>query len=468
VYFEQFYLSCLAHASYMVGSEGMAAVVDPQRDVEIYLQAAQENGLRIAHIIETHLHADFVSGHRELAARTGAKIYLGAKAGATFPHVAVKDGEEIRLGRCLLRFLETPGHSADSISIVVTDLERSPQPWGVLTGDTLFIGEVGRPDLSPHHTPRQLASMLYDSLHSKLLELPDSVEIFPAHGAGSLCGRNISPERRSTIGKERALSYALQPMSREAFIDLVTADLPERPEYFFRDKEINRDGAPSLGELSPLAALTPQEVAQKQAAGAMVLDTRSIVRFGAGHVPGSIHIALCGQFASWAGTLIGIGPSVVLVAEDAERVEESRVRLARIGVENVVGYLDGGVLAWDRAGMRIEEVPQISALQLYEQLRDEPDGVQVVDVRRPMEWRAGHIERALLKPLDKLPTLLTDLNPDKPVAVYCQSGYRSSIGTSFLKSAGFKQTMNVVGGFDAWKVQNFPQVSDDEAAKARG
>ena len=257
-------------------------------------------------------------------------------------------------------------------------------------------------------------------------------------------------------------------MSREAFIDLVTTDLPERPEYFFRDKEINRDGAPPLGELPPLAALTPQEVAQKQAEGAMVLDTRSVVRFGAGHVPGSIHIALSGQFASWAGTLIGIGPSVVLVAEDAERLEESRVRLARIGVENVVGYLDEGVLAWDRAGMSIEEVPQISALRLYEQLRDEPDGVQVVDVRRAMEWRAGHLERALLKPLDRLRTTLGDLSTAKPVAVYCQSGYRSSIGTSLLESAGFKQTMNVVGGFDAWKAQKFPQVSDDEAAKARG
>ncbi len=468
MYFEQFYLSCLAHASYLIGSEGVAAVVDPQRDVEIYLQEAQKHHLKIAHIIETHLHADFVSGHRELAARAGAKIYLGREAGATFPHLGVTDGDEIRFGRCVLRFLETPGHSADSVSILVTDLDRSPEPWGVLTGDTLFIGEVGRPDLSPHHTPRELASMLYDSLHSKLLKLPDSVEIFPAHGAGSLCGRNISPERRSTIGKERAFSYALQPMSREAFISLVTADLPERPEYFFRDKEINREGAPSLDELPPLAALTPREVARWQSEGEVVLDTRSAARFGAGHVPGSIHIALAGQFAVWAGTLIGIGRSVVLVGEDVERVEESRVRLARIGIENVVGYLDEGVLAWDRAGMPLEEVPQISALQLREQLRDEPDGVQVVDVRRPMEWRNGHLEGALLKPLDKLSTLVADLDPDKPVAAYCQSGYRSSIGTSLLQGAGFKQAMNVVGGFDAWKAQNFPQASADKVAEVRG
>ncbi len=465
MYFQQFYLGCLAHASYLLGSDGVAAVVDPQRDVEIYLEEAQQQGLRIEHIIETHLHADFVSGHRELAARTGARIYLGQKAGARIAHVPVKDGEAIRFGRCELRFLETPGHSYDSICILVTDLERSADPWGVLTGDTLFIGEVGRPDLSPNYTAEELASMLYDSLHQKLLKLRDAVEVFPAHGAGSLCGRNISPERQSTIGKERAFNYALRPMSREDFIHLMVGDLPERPEYFFRDKEINQAGAPALAELPPLAVLEPAEVARRQAAGAIVLDTRPAARFGAGHVPGSLHLSLCGQYASWAGTLIGIGPPVILVTDDAKSVEDSRVRLARVGIENVVGYLGGGILAWERAGLPLAEVPQISVLQLYEQLCDQPASVQVVDVRRPPEWSAGHIEQARLKPLHKLSEDLDDLDRQRPVVVHCQGGYRSSAASSLLKAAGFQQVMNVIGGFDAWKTHGLPCVTD-ETAKA--
>lgn len=465
MYFEQFYLACLAHASYMIGSEGIAAVVDPQRDVEVYLEEARQQGLQIAHVIETHLHADFVSGHKELAGSTGAKIYLGAKAGASFPHVPVKEGDEICFGRVVLRFLETPGHSIDSICVLVTDLDRGPDPWAVLTGDTLFIGEVGRPDLSPNHTPQELAAMLYDSLHGKLLTLPDRAEVYPAHGAGSLCGRNISPERYSTIGKERAFNYALRPMSREEFVCLMTTDLPERPEYFFRDKEINRAGAPLLSDLSKLPALAPSEVARQQASGAVVLDTRPAAQFGAGHVPGSIHIALCGQYASWAGTLIGLDTPIVLVAENPERLEEARLRLARVGIEQVVGYLAEGVLAWEHGGRPLEQVPQISVLDLYQQLCDLPDEVQVVDVRRPAEWEAGHLKRAMLKPLDRLHTLLADLVPSKPIAVHCKSGYRSSIGTSLLQAEGFKQVMNVVGGFDAWQAHHLPIVSGKDGVE---
>ena len=464
MYFEQFYLSCLAHASYLLGSEGLAAVVDPQRDVGIYLAEAQKHGLKIAYIIETHMHADFVSGHQELAARTGAKIYLSVQAGAEFSHVAVEDGGELRLGRVVLRFLETPGHSVDSISVLVTDLDRSPRPWAVLTGDTLFIGEVGRPDLSPGRTAEELASMLYDSLHQKLMTLPDSVEIYPAHGAGSLCGRNISPERHSTIGKERRLNYALRPLSREDFIKLVTADLPERPDYFFRDKEINRAGAPSLAEMPHLVPLAPAEAARRQADGAVVLDTRPAVQFGAGHVPGSLHIALQGEYASWAGMLIGIGPQVVVVAEDETRAEESAVRLARVGIENVVGYLDGGILAWQQAGLPLAEVPQISVLQLHEELRDRPDAVQVIDVRRPREWETGRLDRAVLKPLHQLRENLSDLDREKPIAAHCKGGYRSSIGTSILKAAGFRDVMNVVGGLDAWQVHNLPVVAGSRRA----
>jgi hydroxyacylglutathione hydrolase len=466
MYFEQFYLACLAHASYMIGSEGVAAVVDPQRDVEIYLQEAAKNGLRIAHIIETHLHADFVSGHTELATRTGATIHVGAKAHALYLHHAVKEGDEIRFGRAVLGFVETPGHTEESLCVLLTDLDRSPKPWAVLTGDTLFIGDVGRPDLSPDHTPRELAGLLYDSLHAKLLRLPDTVEVYPAHGAGSLCGRNISPERRSTIGKERAFNYALQPMSREEFVRMLTAELPTRPEYFLRDAEINRGGAAPLTDLPELATMPPQEVAQRQKSGAIVLDTRPSPQFGAGHVPGAIHIGLSGQYASWAGILLGLEQPIILVAEDPERLEESRMRLARVGIENVIGCLEGGVLRWQQAGFHLDEIPQISVLDLRHQLDAQPSDLQVVDVRKPMEWEAGHIEQAVLKPLDHLRTMLGDLDPRKPIAVHCKSGYRSSIASSLLERAGFRQVMNVVGGFDAWTAQKLPRVGSQSASVA--
>jgi len=469
MYFEQFYLACLAHASYMIGSEGVAAVVDPQRDVEIYLAEAARQGLKIAHVIETHLHADFVSGHRELAARTGAKIYLGAKAGAKFPHVPVREGDEIQFGRCVFRFIETPGHALESLCVLVTDLDRSLEPWAVLTGDTLFIGDVGRPDLSRDHTPQQLAAMLYDSLYNKLLRLPDALEVYPAHGAGSLCGRNISPERRSTIGRQRASNYALRPMSREEFIRLMTSDLPTRPEYFLRDKEINRAGASALDDLPALPALSPQQVLRRQGEGAVVLDTRPAVQFGAAHLPGAVHIALSGQYASWAATLIGLDRPIILVAEDPERLQESRMRLARVGIENVVGYLEGGVLEWERAGSPLEQVPQISVLDLYQRLAEQPEEIQLLDVRRPLEWEAGHIAQAALKPLDTPrllggaagglnPDLVNGIDPNKPIAVHCKSGYRSSIATSLLQRAGFRNIMNVVGGFDAWQAHELPAI----------
>jgi len=456
MYFQQFYLSCLAHASYMIGSEGIAAVVDPQRDVEIYLEEARHQGLKIVYVIETHLHADFVSGHKELAERTGATICVGAKAGAKFPHRAMKEGDEIRFGTCALKFIETPGHTPESMCVLVTDTERGAEPWAVLTGDTLFIGDVGRPDLSPEHTPQQLAALLYDSLHEKLLKLPDTVEVYPAHGAGSLCGRNISPERQSTIGKERAFNYALQPMSRDEFVRMLTAELPERPGYFALDAQINREGAEPLGELPPLAGWSADEVARRQEAGAVVLDTRPTAQFGAGHVPGSIHIGLGGQYASWAGILIGLDREIVLVAEDPERLAESRMRLTRVGIEKVVGHLDGGVLAWEKSGRRLAEVPQISVVQLAEQLRARPGEIQVVDARKPGEWDAGHIEQSVLKPLSELTLRTADLDPKKPIAVHCKSGYRSSIATSLLKRAGFREVMNVVGGFDAWAAQKLP------------
>jgi glyoxylase-like metal-dependent hydrolase (beta-lactamase superfamily II)/rhodanese-related sulfurtransferase len=462
MYFQQFYLGCLSHASYVIGSEGVAAVVDPQRDAGIYIEDSIRHGLKIEHVIETHLHADFISGHQELAAFTGAKIYLGAAAGAKFPHVPVRDGDEIRFGKCILRFLETPGHTLESVSILVIDTERSPEPYAVLTGDTLFIGDVGRPDLAPGKTPQELAGMLYDSLHRKLLTLPDGVEVFPAHGAGSLCGRQLSNERSSTIGQQRANNFALQAKSREEFVHLLTADLPERPGYFAQDAEINRSGPAPLADLPEPHSIAARDVAGLQREGVIVLDTRPAGQFGGAHVPGAIHIGLSGQYASWAGRLLGLDRKIILVAEDHDTMLEARTRLARVGMEDVAGFLEDGMSGWFREGLPVEQVPQITV----QDLEREMDHVQLVDVRQPGEWEQGHIEGAKSKPLPKLTAMLDDLDRARPVAVHCKSGYRSSIATSLLKREGFTQVMNVIGGFDAWKTVGLPSAHPDDQQPA--
>lgn len=451
MYFRQFYLGCLAQASYMIGSDGEAAVVDPRRDVDVYVEEARAQGLTIRHVLETHLHADFVSGHRELAERTGARIYFGARAGARFPHEAVRDGDEIRMGRVTLRFLETPGHTPESVSIVVFDRETGGDPEAVLTGDTLFIGDVGRPDLvgGGDAGAEDLAGQLYDSLHRKLLTLPDSVKVYPAHGAGSLCGRNISSETWSTIGQQRQFNYALRPMPREEFVALMTTDLPEAPAYFARDVQMNRQGPGSLEELPAPPALSPADVEALNRTNALVLDSRTPAEYGAGHIPGSMNIAHSGQLASWAGALLAPQEPVVLVAEDEERLAETRTRLARVGLENVAGYLSGGILAWDGAGLPLARTEQIDVNELHERLREDA-GLQLLDVRRPGEWQAGHIAQAVSIPLHRLTELAGSLDRERPAAVICASGYRSSIATSLLERMGFRKAINVVGGMNAW------------------
>jgi hydroxyacylglutathione hydrolase len=457
LYFKQFYLGCLAHASYLIGSEGEAAVVDPRRDVDEYLAEARAQGLTIRHVIETHLHADFVSGHQELAARTGAQIVFGARAEAAFPHRAVGDGDEIRLGRVVLRFLETPGHTPESISVVVVDSAVSPEPKMVLTGDTLFIGDVGRPDLAGArgHSPREMASQLYDSLHGKLLALPDAVEVYPAHGAGSLCGRNISKETSSTLGEQRRSNYALRAMPREEFVALMTTDLPEQPAYFALDVELNRRGARTLSDLPLPPALSPEEVERRGRAGASLLDVRGSAAFGAGHIPGSLNVALQGQFASWAGTLIPPDQPIVIVAEDEDGVRETALRLARVGLEDVAGYLEGGLAAWDRSGRRSAILPQITVDELQAR-RLAPADLQVVDVRRPGEYAAGHVPGAVSLPLDRLEREAGRLERGRFTALICAGGYRSSAGVSLLARLGFPDLANVVGGTAAWMAAGYP------------
>jgi hydroxyacylglutathione hydrolase len=454
MYFEQFYLGCLAHASYMLGSEGEAAVVDPQRDVDIYLKVAAEQGLKIKHIFETHLHADFVSGHIELAARTGATIYIGDKAEATFPHAGLHDGSVVRVGQIRVNALETPGHTPEGISLVITDEEKSPRPWAVLTGDTLFIGDVGRPDLSKAHTPKELAGLLYDSLHGKLLPLGDEVLVYPAHGAGSLCGRNMRAERSSTIGTERLTNYALQIKTRDEFIRQLTENLPARPEYFLQDAQINRTGAPALAELPELPPVSPRELEALLEQGVFVLDVRPNADFAAAHVPGSVNIALSGQFASWAGTILGLSARPVLVAETPEQYSEARMRLARVGIEDPRGYLQGGVAAWKQAGLPVAELRQMTVEELHD--RRQSDHLQLLDVRREGEWQAGHIEGANWWPLDNFSVSPPEVDETFPLAVHCQGGYRSMIACSLLRRAGVENVINVTGGFDAWRKAGLP------------
>jgi hydroxyacylglutathione hydrolase len=451
MYFKQFYLGCLAHASYLIGSEGEAAVVDPQRDVDQYIDEAQAMGLKIKYVIETHLHADFVSGHRELAARAGAEIVFGKRAGATFPHLPASDGDEIKVGKVVLRILETPGHTPESISVLVIDRRVSDRPLKVLTGDALFIGDVGRPDLvgSKGYSAEQMAGMLYESLHAKLLKLADDVEVFPAHGAGSLCGRNISKDTSSTVGEQRRFNYALQPMPKDDFIRMMTTDLPEAPAYFPRDAEINRTGAAALKELPRPAELAPEEVARLLQEGDLVLDVRGSATYGNGHVPGAINIGLGGQFATWAGTLLPIGTPLIIVADELGSVDEAVTRLARVGVESVKGFLSGGMYAWDQAGLKSAITPQMPPDELRQRL-EEKDELQIVDVRRPGEYAAGHAPRAINVTLAHLDRELSTLDRARPTAVICASGYRSSAATSILERHGFSQVFNVVGGTNGW------------------
>jgi glyoxylase-like metal-dependent hydrolase (beta-lactamase superfamily II)/rhodanese-related sulfurtransferase len=440
--FKQFYLGCLAHASYYIGSEDEAVVIDPQRDVQQYLDEAEANGQKIKYVVETHSHADFVSGHLELAKKTGSQIIYGQRAETKFPVLKVKDGDELMVGKVKLKFLETPGHTPEAITVLVQDTENPEAPLKMFTGDTLFIGDVGRPDLvgSKGYTAEQMASMLYDSLHQKILTLPDNTEIYPAHGAGSLCGKSISKETWSTLGEQKRVNYALKPMSKEEFIKLVTSDQLEVPMYFPKSAAKNLEGAAALDELPKPQEFSTEEILSFDG---VVLDVRTPGEYGAGHVPKSINIGLGGQFASWAGTLIPIGTPIAIVAETPQQVDEAFTRLARVGHESVKGFIL--IVNYRAAKANIEQVSVFQANQAVKS-----GDVQFVDVRRPQEYSLAHAPKTLNIPLHELPRKFDILDPEKTTYVICQSGYRSSIGTSVLENAGFKDIRNVVGGTTAW------------------
>ena len=441
--FKQFYLGCLSHASYYIGSDGEAAIIDPQRDIQQYIDEAEANGQKIKYVIETHSHADFVSGHVELAEKTGAEIVFGERANTHFATHKVKDGDEIKVGKIKLTFFETPGHTPEGISILAENTAAPAEPGKLFTGDTLFIGDVGRPDLigSKGFTAEQMGSMLYDSLRDKILPLPDETEVYPAHGAGSLCGKSLSNETWSTLGNQRKFNYALQPMSREEFVKIVAADQPEVPAYFPKSAAKNLEGSSSLAELEKPTQLSSDEI---DGFDGVVLDVRVNSEYGAGHIPNSINIGLGGQFASWAGTMIPIGTRIAIVADTQEQVDEAFMRLARVGHESVKGF----ILISEYTGevKQIEQVP-VDDVYALEQAGMYP---QVVDVRRPAEYANGHAPGSVNIPLDRLAREFDKLDPSTPTYVICQSGYRSSLGASVLENAGFKTIYNITGGTSAW------------------
>ena len=454
LWFRQYYLGCLSHASYLVGdtTTGRAAVVDPQRDIDQYLRDAEAEGLRIEWVIETHFHADFLSGHLELAAATGARIAYGeAAAGRTeFPIEALAHGQRLELGEVVLEVRATPGHTPESISVVVWEHADDPVPYGVCTGDTLFIGDVGRPDLlvSVGHTPDDLGRMLYRSLHEQLLTLPDATRVFPAHGAGSACGKNLSTETESTIGLQRATNYALQPMTEAEFVAVVTEGQPAAPPYFLFAATRNREQRALLRDQG-ITPMTLDEVLAAQRDGAVVLDTRDQTMFAAGHLVGSVSVGLDGRFAEYAGNVLTSETPIVLVGEpDTEG--EARTRLARIGFDRVVGALDDYVAAFMDHPEVVARASRLTADELAERRAALP-GLQVVDVRNPGEVQGtGTVPGAATIPLPQLTARFGELDPSVPTVVYCAGGYRSSIAASALRARGFTDVSDLLGGIGAW------------------
>jgi len=458
---KQFYLGCLAHASYLLGDEASATaiVVDPQRDVQQYVDEAEKLGLKIRHVFLTHFHADFIAGHLELRDRCGATIYLGAQAKAEYAFVPMKDGDALDFPGLRVQVLETPGHTIESISLLVFDLQRdSARPYAILTGDTLFIGDVGRPDLraSLGWSANDLGSRLYDSLHNKILPLPDETLVYPAHGAGSLCGKKLSSDTVSSLGDQRRFNYALQPMSKEEFVRLVTADQPDAPAYFTYDAILNTQERVTLDQNLQKAhhPLDLNEVLSMGDAGAQILDVRDAAEYAKGHLAGSINIGLGGQYATWAGTILDRAKPIVIIAEPG-REEEAALRLGRIGFDHVKGFLEGGMEALAARPDLVWPTQRLSAPLIAEELA----GIEpplVLDIRNPGEWKAKHIDGSVNIPLNHLQERISEIPRDRRIAVHCAGGYRSSIAASILHQYGITRLIEMAGGLAAWEAAQLP------------
>jgi len=450
--FTQYYLDCLSQASYLIGDKtsGRAVVVDPRRDIDEYVRDAAADGLTNELVIETHFHADFLSGHLELAAATGAEIGFSSVAETEFPSRKLADGERISLGDVQLEIRHTPGHTPESISIVVWEHADDEVPYGVLTGDALFIGDVGRPDLlaSLGFTRDELADQLYDSLHDKLLTLPDATRVYPAHGAGSACGKNLSTETWSTMGDQRVNNYALVAPDKATFIALVTEGQPPAPSYFVYDAVLNRKDRPLLDENAPLDALDLEAADRLVAAGATLLDGRTPEEFAHGHLVGSVNVGLEGRYAEFAGSVVPHDVDIVLVADPGFEIE-SRNRLGRIGFDRVVGYLAHPFAVMAANPERTARASRLTVPE-FERRRAEIDGIQIVDIRNPGEIAIGSIAGSVELPVGQIPNRLGELDPTAPTVVYCAGGYRSSVAASVLRAAGFTDVSDLLGGYGAW------------------
>jgi hydroxyacylglutathione hydrolase len=453
MFIRQFYVPGIAHTSYLVGAKDTCAIVDPKRDVHDYLVAAGDMGTKITHILETHLHADFVSGHMELEQATDATIYAPQAGSCEFDHVAVAQGDAFDIGDMHFDVLDTPGHTPDCLCYVVADKARGDQPAAVFTGDTLFVGDVGRPDLFPGRG-EELASELYDSLREKVLKLPDFCEVYPAHGAGSLCGRAMAEKRWSTIGYERRFNQALQHETRKAFIESLLTGMPTAPDHFSRCSEVNRKGPALVGTMAEVRQVSPQEMRSLVDQGHLVLDTRRPASFGGGHIPGSYNIIGAGNFPTFSGWLLPPDKPLLLVTDRGADIASLVTQLRRVGLDRVVGYLEGSFQAWANAGMPIESIPQMSVHEL-KRLCDSGERLTILDVRAQSEWDAGHIEGATHMPFPDTRTRYAEIGKNGTVALVCRTGARSSIAASILRQRDIENLAVVVGGMVAWAAAGY-------------
>jgi len=448
MYLKQIYTGCLSEAAYFVVSDGEAIIIDPLRDIEEYLQLAKQHKAKIKYIFETHFHADFVSGHLDLSKQTGAPIIYGPKTEANFPFHLAKDGEIFKIGNITLEVIHTPGHTLESTCYLLKD--ESGKPHCIFTGDTLFVGDVGRPDLSSGNmTSEELASIMYDTIQDKIIPLADDIIVYPAHGTGTSCGKNLGPETVTTIGEQKINNYALQPQTREEFIAAVTGGLDTAPPYFSINAKINKEGYDSLDNIKTkgLTPLNVKELKQKIKEDVLVLDTRSAAEFSNGFIPGCLFIGLEGRFAEWAGSILPFDQRVVLVT-DPEKEEETIVRLARVGFNNVEGYLKGGFESWKKAGEKIDMIIDVEADELAMDIPFD-ENLVVVDVRKENEFAEGHVKDAMNLPLNNMTDIaqIAQLEENQNIYIHCESGYRSLIAASILKKEGYHNLRNIVGGW---------------------
>ncbi len=463
IIFEQINSEGLAQLSYIVGDDkaGVAAVVDPRRDVEIYVERARSLGVQITHAIETHIHADFVSGTREIAERTGAKVVGGKSADYEFELEQLKEGDRTELGNVTLRALHTPGHTPEHISLLVLDKKQGDEPFAILTGDTLFNLDVGRPDLLGKGTEKDLAKKLYHTLFEKILPLGDRLEVYPGHGAGSACGKSIGDRRQTTIGNERVFSETFKERTEEEFVEWILEGMPEPPAHYPKLKKVNARGAKIFGHLPLLAPLKPKDFqAALEDETAIVIDARSILAFAGGYIPGAINIALRDEFPNWVGWMIDPSKKIYVVVESVRDVKPVSEHLFRIGYDNIKGYLHQGMAAWENAALPLETLNIWTAPELDEHKNDKD--LQILDVRSPGEWEKGHVPNARHNYVAHLEENLGELERSKPVAVYCGSGYRASIAASILKRNGFERVINIPGSWNAWTAANLPVEKEDK------